>query len=150
VVLSDKVKAELVSCMKQLCMVWVGELNSLSRKAGKVNRYRGVENNIYCGKTERAATLRDQVYRKPDYRVRTARHKDGKNPIPGSVKEQENQRCNDDKPAVTAVQSGAKRQRTCKEMPKVAKYISGADEAVVAQISERVGVTTLQAKGFTW
>ena len=32
---------------------------------------------------------------------------------------------------------------------KVAKYSIGADEAVVADIPERVGVTTLRAKGFT-
>jgi len=34
-------------------------------------------------------------------------------------------------------------------MPKVAMYSTGADEAVVAKISKKVGVTTLQAKGFT-
>jgi len=34
-------------------------------------------------------------------------------------------------------------------MPKVAKYSIGADEAVVADIPKRVGVTPLQAKGFT-
>jgi hypothetical protein len=33
--------------------------------------------------------------------------------------------------------------------PKVAKYSIVADEAVVANISKRVGVTTPQAKGFT-
>ena len=40
--------------------------------------------------------------------------------------------------------------RTCKEMPKVAKYSFGADEAVVANIPKREGVMPLQAKGFTW
>jgi len=34
-------------------------------------------------------------------------------------------------------------------MPKVAKCSIGADEAVVADIPEREGVTTPQAKGFT-
>jgi hypothetical protein len=34
-------------------------------------------------------------------------------------------------------------------MPKVAKYITGADEAVVAKIPKGAEVTTLQAKGFT-
>jgi len=106
-----------------------------------VNRYRGVENNIYCGKTERAATLRDKVYRKPDNWVRTARHKDGKNSDPGSVKEQENQNSN-------AKQNG-RTSASWRKMPKVAKYSSGADEAVVAHISKRVGVMTPRAKGFT-
>jgi len=34
-------------------------------------------------------------------------------------------------------------------MPKVAKCSIGADEAAVAKIPKRVGVMTLQAKGFT-
>ena len=36
-----------------------------------------------------------------------------------------------------------------KESQKVAKFYFGADEAVVATLPKRVGVTPLQAKGFT-
>jgi hypothetical protein len=47
------------------------------------------------------------------------------------------------------LQCKAKRQRTCKEMPKVARCSTGADEVIVAKIPKRVGVTILRAKDFT-
>jgi|GEM_PF-4269586 len=57
VVLSVKVKAKTASCMARLCMVQTEEL---IRQLPE-NRYRGVENNFYCGKIKGAATPRDRV-----------------------------------------------------------------------------------------
>jgi len=57
----------------------------------------------------------------------------------GSFREQEKQCCN-------GKQNGGEPIR---ETPKVARYSIVADEAVVANISERVRVMTSRAKGFT-
>jgi hypothetical protein len=59
----------------------------------------------------------------------------------GSGKEQENQCCND--------KQNGRASASWRKMPKVAKYSIGTDEAVVAKIPERAGVTILRAKGFT-
>ncbi len=77
--------------------------------------------------------------RRPVLRLHTARHKDGKTPVWALSG---NRRSN------TAMVSETVENPEGKTL-KLAKCSIVADEAVVANISKRVGVMTSRAKGFT-
>jgi hypothetical protein len=114
-------------------MVWAGELNASepSSRCRKVT--------FIVPKSRGSTAPRDKVQKQPDYWLYGARHRDGKNPVTGSVMEQENQGCN------------AKRKcgEPVLETQKIAKCSTGTDEVVVANIPKRAGVMTLRAKDFT-
>jgi hypothetical protein len=92
-----------------------------------VNRHRSVENNFYCVKIKRGATLRDKSVRRNLTSAYTAHGIKTARPLfwlyQGTGEPE--------------LKCKAKRQRTCKEMPKVAKFSFGADEVVVANIPKR-------------